>query len=140
MWASVWPDARGRYTRKISTGLPASAGFSPEQFRFLQAMEQIQGKEVELVEIDGGVVDHKYVLQDTTFHGQPNESKVIAVPIDFFDQFLMRDSQLAPLSTDHQQFKMFAKKGLGTVRLLTSWVDGFCAFRKLTAEEKKEFA
>ena len=135
MYGRLSIDAHSRCVRFFSRGLSPSAGYTRDQWRYMAAIEQLGCRDWPLVQLDRGVSNAFYVLADTHYHGDRNVSKVVAVPRDWFAEITDLDSPLAPLSRDHQQFEIFAQQGIGTVRVLTAWTDGFCAFRKLTEEE-----
>lgn len=138
MYGRLTIDAHSRCVRFFSHNLPPSAGYTGDQWRYMTAIEQLQNRDLPLVQLEGGVSDSFYVLAETHYHGDRNVSKVVAVPRDWVTEITDLESPLAPLSRDHQQFKIFAARGLGTVRVLTAWTDGFCAFRKLTDEDRLE--
>lgn len=142
MKAFVRMDAPTRYWRWAMHGRHPAAGATRDEFRYKAALDQLAGKEVFLVKLLRGVSESYYVLADTSYAGRPAESHVVALMRDWFEAFQPDiESPLAPLSREHMQFKMFAtREGMGTVKVLTAWVDGFCAFRPLTDQEKEEFA
>ncbi len=142
MKAFVRMDAPARYWRWAMHGRPNSMGATRDEFRYKAALDQLAGKEVFLVSLSAGVSESYYVVADTSYAGRPAESRVVALMRCWFEAFQPEiESPLAPLSREHQQFKMFAKQhGIGTVKVLTAWTDGFCAFRPLTDKEKEEFA
>lgn len=131
MKATIAPDAAAQYTQKIAKNLPHHAGFTREQLAYQAILRQLQGKTLPATDkIERGVAECLYIVADTmNHHNEPQKSKVVAVPLKYVTAILERDvpTSVEP-STDHMQYEMFKRDGLLTVRVRTSWVDGFCAF------------
>ena len=131
MKATIAPDAAGQYTAEISKRIPASAGFTREQHSFIAILRQLQGQTLPATDaIVSGVAGSLYIVADTVnHHNEPQKSKVVAVPLAYITGIVERDVPTpVEASTDHMQYEMFKRDGLLTVRVRTSWVDGFCAF------------
>lgn len=115
-------------------------GGAHEDFVYRAVMRHLQGKSwPEATGIEGGVAGSSYVITDlSNIAGYPDTyhlvSKVVAVAPKFVERRVKDHTKhKVPISKDHMQYKIFLKRGLQTVRVMTPWADGFTAFVPVTS-------
>lgn len=114
--------------------IPAHAGYSTETFRYSHVLKTLEGQELTFFDhIVRGVGDSYYVLlpEDTLdHHNKPVKSKVVAVRTALID-FGLEPTDDIPVPYESSELtaqSWWEQDGYHAVRVLTGWVDGFCAF------------
>ena len=133
------PNAALLFKARITPTGPGSERWSPshEQWRFFYAMQALNGREVPLVGlIVGGLDHHIYVLLPDEDAFKTYESRVIAVSREWADEIDETNLQTPPTETSPYA-AIWEASGLKVVRLLTPYVDGFSAFTPILPGENE---
>lgn len=133
MRVRIREDAEAIVAREQSAGQPPSWYPSYVQWQYRAAIAQIAGRELPLLtDIEGGVHEHVYVLADTSYRDRPLRSHVIAIQEHLIvERVEAGPNPETPVDLNRGNSAWWVEEGLEVVRVLTSWVDGFSAFKRV---------
>lgn len=133
--ATVRFNAASFYQRETSHQLPASAGYTHDQWRWIGVLGAMEGKTFPVLEnIQGGVQGSIYLLIDfdEVTSGTVTRklySQVAAISTALIEKFEETSDPMPVTPTEESSPGAWWKeKGLEVVRLVTPWTDRFMAF------------
>ena len=145
MLAQIKSDAESIYRREMSKRIPPSGYYSVNDWRFFAVLHAIQGKTLPVAsDVFGGVHDMtNVIIKGTTDPGEyfsagqvhKIQSPVAAIPNYLIEEMIesdvdfdtpVEDPNITPINENHT----YGEGPIDTVRLVTTWVDGFQAYKK----------
>ena len=125
----IRPDARAVYLRTLKR--PPGVGYTRDEHRYKHVIHHLTLEDFVILvddEIQGAVKDYSAVLTPEGLkdhHGQPVASPVMVVPDESIDDSVREEVEVElPVELPTPPVRLLI------VRLLTPWVDGFCAYKR----------